>query len=133
MYKDKSRQRLANKENKRKARGMTTGYDKNLTTKASKEKLVLASKGMTEGMTGSEGMTEEFDATKTIYPSDMTQAPRVTGYDIPEFARVLPERTINTILAVLHNRAALGLYDDSVGRWLWAASYYEWEGGLPCK
>jgi len=55
------------------------------------------------------------------------------GSNIPEFARVLPERTIKTVLAVLHNRAALGLYDDSAGRWLWAVSYYEWEGGLPCK
>ena len=59
---------------------------------------------------------------------------RQNNADIPEFARRLPETTINGILAVLHNRAVLGLPDDSEARWERAVSHghmlrYHWGMG----
>jgi len=82
MYKDKVKQKEANRESARRYR----------------------QKGMTQGMTEKEGMT-----------------------DIPDFARVLPQDRINRIQAVLRERARVGLFDDSQGRWERAVSYLKWE------
>jgi len=83
MYKDKTKQKEANREANRRYRER---------------------KGITQGITPSEGIT-----------------------DIPDFARVLPQDRIDRIQAILRERARVELFDDSQERWERAVSYLKWE------
>ena len=99
MYKDKTKAREASKERMRKMReGVTSG---------------------TEGVTESEGVT----AGVTRVRGQGVTKPMM----VPEFARVLPEATVDTVKAVLYNRRVLGLSDDSEGRWQRAVTWYDWD------
>jgi len=126
MYKDKTKERDNRRDNmkryrQRKAITGVTGCDKNLTTKASKEKLVLTSKGMTEGATRIQGVTEGGRQDQAVARVEAQRR------DIPEFARVLPALTMGRVQAVLQERARLGLFDDSAKRWERAVTWYDWD------
>ena len=97
--------------------------------------------GVTKGVTSEQGVTgvpvaegvtgEDFviiGGARFRY-GGRTEEPAVVGTteDVPEFARVLPQFTIGRVLAVLMDRAQLGLPNDTEARWKAAVSYHEWE------
>ena len=101
--------------------------DKAKATDRERQRRYRASKGVTEDVTEPQGVTR-------VETKGVTEAPRtrrdkeVKGVTIPEFARVLPQSTINKVQAILRRRAELGLPDDSQGRWSRAVSYLH--GGI---
>ena len=89
--------------------------DKEKAKAASKARMRKMRQGVTKGVT-SQGVTGQ-GVTPISYK----------GIVVPEFARILPLSTIKTVLAALHGRRYLGLFDDSEKRWKRAVSWYHWD------
>lgn len=108
MYKDREKAKAASRERMRKMRQGVTE------TNVALPKPKGVTSNTAKGVTKTEGVTR-------------VKAQGVTkGVTVPEFARVLPQSTINRIKSILYNRALKGLSDDSEGRWERAVEYYDW-------